>query len=173
MSMRLTTKLLRIFTWNAKSPDFAPKSRDFRLRQAKSISLTLILSLILIACSQEITASPVVKSTQTPEDMPVPLPAGEMENVIILSMEENGYAHLFAYSPAKLPLTRLTTGDWNDIILVKNSVTGEASVSINGHVYTWTSIAPIKGFQLTFGETLPNSQTSMYIDNLVTHAEIV
>ncbi len=36
-------------------------------------------------------------------------------NVMILSIEENGYAHLFAYDPATAKLTRLTSGDWNDI----------------------------------------------------------
>jgi TolB protein len=76
---------------------------------------TFILFFILIACSQAVTSAPEAESTQTPAYTPIPLPAGEIENVIILSMEENGYAHLFAYSPGKLPLTRLTTGDWNDV----------------------------------------------------------
>ena len=34
---------------------------------------------------------------------------------MILSIEENGYAHLFAYIPAQLTLTRLTSGQWSDI----------------------------------------------------------
>ena len=34
---------------------------------------------------------------------------------MIFSYEEDGYAHLFAYIPEKLPLTRLTSGDWDDI----------------------------------------------------------
>ncbi len=34
---------------------------------------------------------------------------------MILSIEENGYAHLFTYDPAISKLTRLTSGDWNDI----------------------------------------------------------
>jgi len=33
---------------------------------------------------------------------------------MILSIEENGYAHLFAYVPGKLTLTRLTWGEWSD-----------------------------------------------------------
>ncbi len=33
---------------------------------------------------------------------------------MILSIEENGYAHLFAYIPAQLTLTRLTSGQWSD-----------------------------------------------------------
>jgi len=35
--------------------------------------------------------------------------------VVILSIEETGYAHLFAYQPQGLPLTRLTSGEWSDI----------------------------------------------------------
>ena len=34
---------------------------------------------------------------------------------MILSIEENGYAHLFAYIPGKLRFTRLTSGEWSDI----------------------------------------------------------
>lgn len=34
---------------------------------------------------------------------------------MILSIEENGYAHLFAYASGSLPLTRLTYGEWSDI----------------------------------------------------------
>jgi len=30
-------------------------------------------------------------------------------------MNDNGYQHLFAYSPSKLPFTRLTSGRWDDV----------------------------------------------------------
>ena len=30
-------------------------------------------------------------------------------------MEENGYAHLFAYAPGKFGLIRLTFGNWSDV----------------------------------------------------------
>ena len=30
-------------------------------------------------------------------------------------MDDNGYSHLFAYAPSKLPLTRLTNGKWDDV----------------------------------------------------------
>ena len=33
----------------------------------------------------------------------------------MLSLEENGYAHLFFYIPQQLPLTRLTYGAWDDV----------------------------------------------------------
>ncbi|MCA2001885.1 MAG: hypothetical protein LDL51_08480 [Chloroflexi bacterium] len=39
------------------------------------------------------------------------------DNFIFLSIEENGYAHLFALreDPSDLPLTRITSGAWNDV----------------------------------------------------------
>ncbi len=37
------------------------------------------------------------------------------EGLIILSMRDGARAHLFAYHPLFLPLTRLTDGDWDDI----------------------------------------------------------
>jgi TolB protein len=37
------------------------------------------------------------------------------QGVIILSMTDGNYAHLFAYHPQFLPLTRLTNSDWDDI----------------------------------------------------------
>ena len=35
--------------------------------------------------------------------------------MVIFSYEEDGYAHLFTYIPDKMPLTRITSGDWDDI----------------------------------------------------------
>jgi TolB protein len=50
--------------------------------------------------------------TATPETVTAtPAPQG----VFFLSLEENGYFHLFAYSPQTLPLTRLTSNAWDDI----------------------------------------------------------
>ena len=37
------------------------------------------------------------------------------QGVFILSLDEGGYSHLFAYHPLNLPLTRLTDGPWDDI----------------------------------------------------------
>jgi TolB protein len=41
-------------------------------------------------------------------------PSGTQEE-LILSMEENGYAHLFAYSLSTSELRRLTSGQWSDV----------------------------------------------------------
>jgi TolB protein len=43
------------------------------------------------------------------------LPVEEQNDVIVLSVEENGYAHLFVSNPGKLSLTRLTSGEWSDV----------------------------------------------------------
>jgi TolB protein len=54
----------------------------------------------------------VITATAPPD--PTPTAAGP-SNVFVLSLAESGYDHLFAYNPQSLPLTRLTTGNWNDI----------------------------------------------------------
>jgi len=71
--------------------------------------------------SQTPTASltPSVAPTQTPYVITatsnigaaVPAPQG----TFFLSLSDEGYFHLFAYSPQALPLTRLTANDWNDV----------------------------------------------------------
>jgi TolB protein len=51
------------------------------------------------------------RRTEQPESQPSAATAGH----VVLSLEENGFAHLFAYQTATTPLTRLTYGEWNDI----------------------------------------------------------
>ncbi|MBW8011598.1 MAG: hypothetical protein FVQ83_10220 [Chloroflexi bacterium] len=46
---------------------------------------------------------------------PLPMQAEHIPGLIVLAINENGYTHLFAYQPETLPLTRLTSGDWDDI----------------------------------------------------------
>lgn len=74
--------------------------------------------ILLAACSQETSATPLVE-TGTPEPTAtqelIPVIPGDTNGTVILSLEEDGYAHLFAYAPGGLPLTRLTNGDWDDI----------------------------------------------------------
>lgn len=70
------------------------------------------------------TSSPELQVTPTPEStirfqlqiaptsaLPSPLNQG----MLVLSISEGGYSHLFAYQPMSLPLTRLTDGAWDDI----------------------------------------------------------
>ena len=82
-------------------------------------SLLFIISLLLLGCSQPTDESPtphnspepVIHFTSTPEAIQF----GAEEGSIFLSIEENGYAHLFVVQPQGLPLTRITSGEWNDI----------------------------------------------------------
>ena len=45
---------------------------------------------------------------------PIPEPAAGQRDLIFLSIEENGFARLFIFHPQGQPLTRITSGDWND-----------------------------------------------------------
>jgi len=83
---------------------------------AAQLSLTiLIAATVLFGCIQK-TAETSTPSgaTETQTLPPTPVPLSGQRDVMILSIEENGFAHLFAYVPGKLSLTRLTSGDWND-----------------------------------------------------------
>ena len=81
------------------------------------IALFSLIGLAAFGCSQGITNVPeptlTIEPTATEEFIPVV--AKNAEEIVIFSFEEDGYAHLFAYIPDKLPLTRLTSGDWDDI----------------------------------------------------------
>jgi TolB protein len=65
------------------------------------------------------TTTPTLTATPsaTPE---VALPTAETANLpdqgmVVLSLQEGAHAHLFAYQPESLPLTRITYGPWDDI----------------------------------------------------------
>ncbi len=83
------------------------------------IFTTTLLALTLTGCGGSTTPVPIPPtSSATVEPLPSPLPtlpADEGRDAMILSIEENGYAHLFAYEPGKLGLTRLTSGEWSDV----------------------------------------------------------
>src|SRR6185503_6860606 len=84
-------------------------------------ALTAILSLIILAvlgCSPQSTPTP--ETTTAPEPTAtevefIPIPPRNSQDTVIFSFEEDGYAHLFMYIPEKVPLTRITSGDWDDI----------------------------------------------------------
>jgi TolB protein len=86
---------------------------------AKTIYVLIIFSLLLVGCSQNIETSPTPENTLEPEvtNTPSVIRYSGEGNLIFLSIEENGYAHLFTQSdhPQDLPLTRITSGEWNDI----------------------------------------------------------
>jgi len=85
---------------------------------AARTSLLLSLSLLLFACAQPTQETlPVQPVESTPEIADTPLPAQPLSEGerVFLSIEENGYSHLFTFQPNGDPLTRITTGEWNDI----------------------------------------------------------
>lgn len=78
--------------------------------------MVILMSLLPGACSQpeaQETAVPT-NEPQIVEETPARVidPASE---VAFISTEENGYAHLFLFRSLDLTLTRITSGDWNDI----------------------------------------------------------
>lgn len=89
----------------------------FPTSPTKIIFALTIISLLLFGCSQNIEPGIVPDNTLESEIINTPSVikySGE-GNLVFLSIEENGYAHLFIYHPQDFPLTRITTGDWNDI----------------------------------------------------------
>jgi len=85
------------------------------------IVITIFFTLAFLGCEQYTspspvfpTVSPTIEISSTPSTTST-LPIHEQNDVMILSIEENGYAHLFAYMPGKLGFTRLTFGEWSDI----------------------------------------------------------
>lgn len=62
------------------------------------------------------TLSPTASVTQPSITDPLKNDPGPLDQgLLILSIREGGYAHLFAYQPGSLPLTRLTNHAWDDI----------------------------------------------------------
>jgi TolB protein len=95
----------------------------FHFSNLVKIIYVLIIGLGLVGCSQNIeptlppdnTVEPVaIESTIEPAE-PSTIQYGDEGNLVFLSIEENGYAHLFLYHPQDQPLTRITNGEWNDI----------------------------------------------------------
>lgn len=68
--------------------------------------------------SATVTLTPTATLTPTPiATLPsIGGPGGLFaEGLLILSLTDYGYTHIFAYQPQSLPLTRLTDGPWHDI----------------------------------------------------------
>jgi TolB protein len=86
-------------------------------RRIWNIILICTPAILLAACSQAASVTPIPAATITvpPIQTVAALQFSSGTDLILLSLEENGYAHLFAYAPPELPLTRLTADEWNDI----------------------------------------------------------
>ena len=74
---------------------------------------------MVLSCSPQIatqasdSTATLLTSTATKEF--IPAVSKNAQEMVIFSFEEDGYAHLFAYIPDQLPLTRLTSNNWDDI----------------------------------------------------------
>lgn len=84
-------------------------------------ALTAILSLIVVGmlgCSPQATPTPestiAFEPTATEIEV-IPTAPRNSQEIVVFSFEEDGYAHLFLYLPEKMSLTRITSGDWDDI----------------------------------------------------------
>jgi TolB protein len=96
------------------------KNQKISARFALSVFflLLLIIGLVLSACSQGVENVPteeVRAETPTEAATEEPPPSASQRELVFLSIEENGYANLFIFHPQNQPLTRITTGEWNDI----------------------------------------------------------
>jgi len=80
------------------------------------IPLTLLVA-ILASCSQPLSSPTETLAVDTPQpiEAETSTPAPDAQDIVLLSLEENGYAQLFFYIPQQLPLTRLTYGEWDDV----------------------------------------------------------
>ena len=60
-------------------------------------------------------AVPTEPAPQASSSGPLGLSESTIKGLIVLAIDEGMYAHLFAYSPGEMPLTRLDGGAWDDI----------------------------------------------------------
>ena len=84
---------------------------------SKLTAILVLLTLLLLSCTRQTTRPPEAALTDepTPTREFIPVVSKNAQEMVIFSYEEDGYAHLFAYIPDKMPLTRITSGDWDDI----------------------------------------------------------
>lgn len=79
-------------------------------------TLAVLVSLLLGACLQPEAPTQTVPLTEAVIiDTPAPPPADPASEAAFISIEENGYAHLFLFRSSDPKPTRITTGNWNDI----------------------------------------------------------
>jgi TolB protein len=112
-------------------------------------AVLLVIGLLLSACSNaleptvnspsipsSVTPSPSSQptSTSTPTQTTTPQP-GDLTQTFLLSMEDNGYNHLFAYSPTRGEPVRLTNGLWDDVSPVFNSDGSRVVFASNRNAY--------------------------------------
>lgn len=103
---------------------FASTYTTLRFPARALLFLALSFSIVLAACkpgatpvpteTPALSQTPEVTDTSLPSTTPTSLPTDAIP-VFILSLNDNGYAHLFGFSPDKVLPTRLTNGKWDDV----------------------------------------------------------
>src|SRR5512138_3732674 len=81
-------------------------------------TIVVLIAVALLSCTRQTTQTPpepVITAQPTATAAVIPVASKKSQEMVIFSYEEDGYAHLFAYIPDKMPLTRITYGDWDDI----------------------------------------------------------
>ncbi len=101
-----------------------PALTTLRFSPFPLLLFSFLLSTLFSACGLVPTPAPTETPTLIPSATwtvpPAPtktstlLPADAIP-AFILSLNDNGYAHLFGYSPEKLLPTRITSGKWDDV----------------------------------------------------------
>lgn len=61
------------------------------------------------------TATPKLAQFSPPVSPEPPFSSPLAQGFLLLSLNDGGYSHLFAFQPMRMPFTRLTYGPWNDI----------------------------------------------------------
>ncbi|MFN8401336.1 MAG: DPP IV N-terminal domain-containing protein [Anaerolineales bacterium] len=84
------------------------------IRVPKTVALFIVTSLFLFGCSQNIEPTLPTEEPSLSTNTPVPTPVDPASETAFLSIEENGYAHLFIFRSLSSQLTRITSGAWND-----------------------------------------------------------
>jgi TolB protein len=103
------------------TPTVRTRSRDRCFSVWRALCATVAASIAAAGCVQY-TAAPAItppRPTAPPVVLPTSNPpafdAGLANAWVLLSIEENGYAHLFSLRLATSALTRISWGEWNDI----------------------------------------------------------
>ena len=86
--------------------------------------LLIFVAFLIASCTPAVITSvpqvtlPTKQSTPTEIDLPVI--QQKTDEILLFSVEEDGYAHLFQYKPAASKMTRITSGAWDDITPAAN-----------------------------------------------------
>ena len=125
----------------------------------RSITILILSVFTILGCSRPTTPTPeiLLPDTPTATEQFVPIVPNDARETILFSFEEDGYAHLFAYIPDRLPLTRLTADGWDDIAPAA-SPNGESVAFASNRNGYWDLYL----FNLTSGEVTQLTDTPEY-----------